>query len=190
MSLLDFRTLTLRIDSSTKGAVAEGFASLSQGDSVKLVLTNLPGADAASLAVYLFSDAVSPVALITPITSFAAVPDRHDSFYASADISSSALTLALAAVKPGDPLTVRLYVADDNVTWADCDIDIYRTPHLAQSSWPAPTAPFARTDTVILRSDLLAGVTPIIAMPTLTAAQREARFTALLSLLSTLAQPA
>jgi hypothetical protein len=190
MSLLDFRTLTLRVDPSTKGAVAEGFASLSQGDSVKLILTNLPGADAESLAVYLFSDAVSPVALITPVSTFAAVPDRHDSFYASADISSAALTSALAAVKPGDPLTVRLYVADDNVVWADCDLDILRSPHLSQESWPDPEAPFARTDTVILRSALLAGVTPIIAMPTLTAAQREARITALLSLLSTLSQPA
>ena len=188
MPLDDFRTLTLRANGD-KSAVAEGFASLSQGDSVKLVLTNLPGADLASLTVYIFAKASPLVALITPATSFAAVPGRHDSFYASADISSSALTEALVALEPGDQLAARLYVADDNVGWADCDIGIYPAPHLAQVSWPAPEAPFARADAIILRADLLAGITPIIAMPTLSPAQREARLNALLDLLSTLSQP-
>lgn len=186
MSAEDFRTLTLRVDPSTKGAVAEGFVPLSQGDSVKLILTSLPGADLSTLAFYIFSKATTPVALITPATAFAVVPGRHDSFYTSADISSSALTSALVALEPGEPLTVRLYVADTNVVWADCDIDIYRAPHLSQESWPDPESPFAREEDVILKTDLAAGLAPIIVMPTLTAAQREARFNALLELLDTL----
>jgi len=186
MSLEDFRTLTLRVDPSVKGAVAEGFASLSAGDSLKVVLTNLPGADVSSLGLYVFSKAVPAVALMTQASSFAAVPGRHDSFYASADISSAALTSAMAALEPGDPLTVRLYVADSDFVWADCDIDVYPSPHLSQSSWPDPESPFVRESEVVLKSDLAAGLAPIVEMPTLTAAQREARFNALLQLLITL----
>jgi len=189
MAQIDFRTLILRVDASIKSAVADGFQTLSAGDSVKVVLTNLPGATVGSLELFLFSKASPAVALVTPATSFAAVPGRHDSFYATLDLASAALTSAMSALEPGEPLVARLYVADANVVWADTDISIYPSPHLDQSSWPDPEAPFAREDDVILKADLLAGVTPIVAMPTLTAAQREARFEALLQLLSSLSAP-
>lgn len=189
MPLADFRTLTLRISPTTKSATAEGFSVLSQGDSIKLVLTNLPGADVSSLSFYLFTKATPPEALISPATSFAEVPDSSNSFYASADISSATLTTALASVLPGNALVARLYVADSNAVWADCDIAIQPSPHLSAESWPVPEAPFAETPQVILRSDLLTGLAPISIMPTLSAAQREARFEALLSMLTSLATP-
>ena len=189
MSLEDFRTVIFRVDASIKGAVADGFQTLSAGDSVKVVLTNLPGATVGSLELFLFSKASPAVALVTPATSFAAVPGRHDSFYATLDLASTALTSAMSGLEPGEPLVVRLYVADANVVWADTDVSIYPSPHLDQSSWPDPEAPFVREDDVILKADLLEGLAPILVMPTLTAAQREARFEALLQLLNDLTTP-
>jgi hypothetical protein len=196
-----YRTLVLRVCTATKSATLEGFQTLSQGDSLKLVLSEIPGADLDSLKAYLFSKgtrpvppattpaATSPAALVTPATGFQVDPDTGTRLYATWDISSATLTTALQDLLAGEALTARLYVADDNAVWVDCDIGVLPAPHLAQVSWPDPEAPFARTDDIVLRADLLAGVTPIIAMPTLTASQREARLVALLTLLSTLAQP-
>lgn len=183
----DFRIVTLRA-AGNKAAALEGFTNLSQGDSVKVVVRNLPGADLATLRFYLFTKADPAVALIAPVTGFELVPGTSDAFYSSADIRSGALATALGAVEPGSALTVRAYVADTYMVWVDCDIDILPTPHLSETSWPGIEAPFATEDEVILKADLLAGITPILSMPTLTAANREARMNALLALLNDLAQ--
>jgi hypothetical protein len=60
-----FRTLVLRINTATKSTVPEGFQTISQGDSLKLVLSELPGADLTSLKAYLFSKGTRPVAPAT-----------------------------------------------------------------------------------------------------------------------------
>jgi hypothetical protein len=71
--------------------------------------------------------------------------------------------------------------------WLDVAAPLAPAPYLDQDAWPEPESPYAQTAAVILKADLLAGITPILAMPTLTAAQREARMQALLELLETLA---
>lgn len=183
----DFRIVTLRA-AGNKAAALEGFTNLSQGDSVKVVVRNLPGADRTSLRFYLFSKADPSVALISPATGFQLVPGTSDSFYATASIASDNLATALDTVEPGSALTVRAYVADSYMVWVDCDLDVLPSPHTAETSWPAVTPPFAAEADVVLKADLLAGVTPILTMPTLTAADREARMNALLTLLNDLAQ--
>ena len=186
MALDDFRMITLRA-TGNKAAALEGFTDLSQGDSVKIVVRNLPGADVSTLKFYLFSKAAPAVALITPATGFAAVSGFADAFYATADISSAALASALDDLELGDPLIVRAYVADTNFVWIDSDLEILPSPHVGAGPWPEPVSPFAMEDEVILKADLLAGITPILAMSTLTPAEREARMNALLNLLNSLA---
>ena len=177
-----YRRFTIRV-CPDKTAVMECPRALSLGDQVSILLTDVPGADSSTLMFCLFSKAVSPVALISAVTGFTAVAGTASSFFAAATISSAALVSLLEDQEPGNPVTVRAYVADSKYVWVDSDLDILPAPHLAEESWPEAESPFPHEDEVVLKAALADGIAVIKLMPATSDGEREARFVALLDLL-------
>ena len=179
-------TVKIRVNPQDKTAVYDGVTRLSFGDILTVAISGALGADLSSLGLYIFSKDTSS-ALVAPVTAFER-STSSGSFQSTANltVATATLTSEISELAPGEPLVARLYVADSNRVFADCDIDILPSPHTSASSWPEAQAPFVTEDQVILKSDLAEGLAPILVMPTANAAQREARMEALLSLLSDL----
>jgi len=183
----DFRTVRIAVNTD-KSAAMDPPVPWHAGESLKLVVSGLPASADPDTLLLSLHDTTTPFgALLTPPAAWYAVPEVPGSYYASLDLATDEISDYLADTTPGDAKYARLYLADAEGVWLDVAVPLAPAPYLDQSAWPEPVSPYAQTAAVILKADLLAGITPILAMPTLTAAQREARLQALLNLLETLA---
>ena len=178
-----FRVTTFRA-TPFKTAIIDGHYPWHVGDSVILTVSNIPGAEVSSLhaAVY----ARDKACLTSPATGWREDPENPGTFYSALDLGSSALDSALEDTPSGEPFSARLYISDANTTWVDMSIRVLPSPHRAPG-WPDPADPYPKASEVVLKADLRTGLAPILGMPTLNAAQREARLQALLDLLNAIA---
>lgn len=178
----DFRTLRIRVNPD-KSAVLEPPFRVNAGESLKVIVSGAAGADVGTLLLSLHAKESPYTALVTPPAAWYAVPAEPGAFYASLDMATDAVDTLLADTGPGDEVVVRLYVADSGNVWADCDLPLTPAPYRDADTWPAPQPAFLTAASGVTKESLAAGVAAVKALPTLTAAQREARVQALLDLL-------
>lgn len=174
----EFKTVTFRLDRSSRAASCDFAERLHYGDDLKLVFTGVSGIDQPSAEVALFPQTIATTTSLGSggtAGSFSFVEGRTDAIYCTLSLLTVPLKALVDAVTPGTPVTVRLYLADSEKTWLDTDIDIYPSPIKATYS------PATAGDRYVTLGDLDAVVAAVQAMPTLTAADREARFNALLT---------
>lgn len=178
----DFRTLHIRANPD-KSAILEPTFHLNAGESLKVVLSGAEGVDPSTLVLSLHGKEAPFPALVTPPSVWYPTPGNPGSYYASVDLSTSAVTSLLSGVIPGGEVLIRLYVADGSNVYVDCDVPLSPAPYRSAGTWPAPTSPFATENQVVLRSALHGALQEILAMPTLSAANREARLQSLIAAL-------
>ena len=174
----DFKTLTLRLDVSTRTASAEGPSVLHYGDSLKVVVSGIYGASKDALTLGFLSP--TGAFYSTGGTSFSWVPGCLDAAYVTVSLDSAPLATAMASVEPGTPVPCRIFLVESGaVTWLDMAAEILPSPLLTVN-------PVDPQDPFVPRSALIGLAASVSSMPTLTAAQREARMQALLSGLAAL----
>lgn len=172
----DFKTITFRVDLESRTASLEGPRVLHYGDSLKLVFTGLYGCRKDSLTAGFISP--SEEAYSTGGLSFSWVPGSKDAVYTDVSLDASGLASALDGVLPGSSVPARFYLSESGaVTWVDMPFSIMPSPLLN-------IAPAEPEGTFVPRSALIGLAGAVAAMPTLTPAQREARFQYLLTGLS------
>jgi len=177
-----FKTVVMRVDKSSRSAEPEGLSSFHYGDSITLVVTEMLGCDPAHLTFGAFD--VDSNQLATVSGSFAFVPGTSDKVYASVSFATAEALAAVSDCALGEPAPVRFYLFESGgKTWMDTSVDLYPEPLVA---YTLPSPPPAAGNAYVTQADLAAAIAPVLAMPTLTAAQREARVDALLQILTTL----
>lgn len=177
-----FKTVVLRVDKATRDAVPEGIKVLHYGDSVTFVITEMMGCDPSDLVFGAFDADSVQVASLSG--SFAFVPGTNDKVYANVSFATAEALAAVSDLPLGDPATLRLYLYESGgKTWLDTSMDIFPEPVVAYSM---PNPPPVAGNAYVTQADLAAALAPVLAMPTLTAAQRESRMDALLQILTNL----
>lgn len=187
-----FKTVTFRVDPPTRTSVTDTPCVLHVGDdSLIFVFSNVYGIDPASCVAGLLDPEVPGHNLAT-FLSFAFVPGDTSSVYCRVSLATVELaasldggtvdSVTLSGVGIGEAKTLRLYLMDGTRTWLDMDVPVYREPLSSASGATASSA-------WVTKAALAAVATHIKTMPTLTAAQREARFQYLVDGLEDLISP-
>ena len=167
-----FRTLTLRADKASRTAFCEGLQNLHYGDAITLVVSGVQGCTPASLVFGIYDPDSTCISIAT--TAFAFVPGCVDKVYAQISLLTVEAAAATAALAPGVPVEVRVYLYETGgKTWLDTSASLYPNPAVSGGDGTACIA-------YVTAGDLAALATSVAAMPSLNAAQREARFNALL----------
>lgn len=175
-----FRTVTFRVDPPTRTAVTDFPCVLHAGDdSLIFVFANVYGIDPDTCAAGLFSPS-DPTQNLGAFSGFAFVPGDTSAAWCRADLTSRELGAALAPSALGECASLRLYLKDAVRTWLDTDVPVCREP-LSSADPASPASGY------ITAAQLAAAAAAVSEMPALTAAQREARFAALLAALEALA---
>jgi len=146
------RTITLRVDRSTRTAKFDELASIYYGDTLIVVVDNLAGVDPASLQLWLWKNEAGQAITdrLAYAESFALV--NGFSTRASKEIAFNSLNLsdALADAPLGTPVTCRLVLREGNMPIVDVDCDIYPNFFINADPQPDPedvTAnPYLRRD--------------------------------------------
>ena len=174
-----FKTVTLRADRTTTSAVVEGIGVLHLNDSLTVVVTNVLGCDPASLLFGIFSAADAPLHEGCPVWQF--VPGCVDKVYATVSLASAEATALAATLEAGESVDVYLNLAESGGrTWVDIALPFRESPAVSGGSGEAATQ-------YLPRAALASVASEVAAMPTLTAAQREARFAKLIQRLAEIA---
>ena len=179
-----FKTLTFRVDPPTRTAVTDVPCVLHVGDdSLIFVFANVYGIDPATCVAGLFDPADSGQNLGV-FSTFAFVPGDTSAVYCRVGLNTDELATAaaVAAADMGEAAALRLYLMDGTKTWLDTDVPVYREPLSSASGATASSA-------WVTKASLAAIAAAVNMMPTLTAAQREARFQYLVTALAALATP-
>ena len=176
-----FKTLTLRACRGSRAAVCEGLRDLHFGDSLTVVVTGVAGCVPAALVFGVYgpdSELLSAVGA----GGWAFVPGSTDAVYASVSVDADPAAVNLAnTLAPGVPVEVRLYLYETGGrTWIDSAIDFYPNPAVAGGTAGA-------ANSFVTRAQLAALADSVLAMPALTAYQKEQRFLTLLNGLAALA---
>lgn len=201
--MAEFKVLKLLCDGDSRSATVDGITELYFGDSIKMYLKGLPNADINTLRVDLFSR-TSPAGLLAQTLpgNFSLVPDKPYDFYCTLSLLTASIDTLFEAQIPGEAYQTRLIVSDTNGTWADVEFPLFHNPALSAASLPPlvdnPFITAAAVNSLLNKyllatksldkAALSAGVTEVQNLPTLTPAQREARFNALLVLLASLSE--
>lgn len=173
-----FKEATFRIDAGSRSATLDSADTFHYGDSLVLTFAGVPDIDLATATLGIFAKTAGNYTAAVTV----AAGDMHyvsgttDSVYCLASLLTSAVKTAVDAMIPGTPATFRLYLRDSGATFLDQDIEIYPSP-LTNASPATPG------DVYVTAAQIKAVTDAVALMPTLTAAQREARFAALLTLL-------
>ena len=200
MGVDDFKQLKLIASTNARSATVDGIVDLYYGDSIKLYVKNLPKADVDTLRADLYSkpNAAGILAQCLP-ESFAAVAGKPHDFYATLTLFTDEIKDYLEDAEAGEPLLTQLVISDTNGVWVDITLDLYPNPQLdGEIPPPIVSDPYIResdlesalsdyllTEDSIDKADLNTDLLAVQALPTLTAAEREARFNALLTALIT-----
>ena len=174
-----FKEVTFRIDAGARTATLDASDVVHYGDSLVLTFVGVPGINIASASLGIF---VKTAGNYTAAVTVAAgdmhfSPGSVDTVYCLASLLTTEVKAAVDAQLPGVPATLRLYLRDSEATFLDQDIDVYPSPLVSAS----PATPGDLYITAAAVKAIIDGVGGVAAMPTLTAAQREARFVALLT---------
>ena len=196
----EFKVLKLLCKPNARSATVDGIVDLYYKDSIKLYLKNLPLADVDTLRADLYSkpDVAGILAQVLP-TNFSQVTGKPHDFYATLSLFTDELKAYLTDAEAGEPLEAQLQVSATNGTWVDRTLEIYPNPaameeippptvtdpYLKESDLTAALADYLLIDDSIDKASLNAALDAVNVMSTLTAAEREARFNALLSALIT-----
>ena len=105
------------------------------------------------------------------------MPGNCDAAYVTLNLRTDGMKDLTEASVAGTPVQVRLYVVDSVKTWLDQEVDVYPNPLLAGSATATPGDRFVTVGELHDIAETLA------AMPTLNAADREARFNRLITML-------
>lgn len=171
--------MTLRANRSDASVVAEGLSVLHLGDSLSLVVTNVLGCTPANLLFGIY--AADGTALHVGSPTWAFVPGSIDRVYASVSLASSAAETLAATLAAGESVDVFMNLAESGGrTWVDAAFPFRNAPAVNDTQGQASSA-------FVAKATLAAIADEVTAMPTLTAAQREARFALLLTRLAALA---
>ena len=171
--------MTLRVNRADGSAVVEGLSVLHLGDSLVIVVTNVMGCAPASLLFGIYDADGTALHVGTPSWTF--VPGSVDRVYAAVSLASSAAETLAAALSAGESVDVFLNLAEGGGrTWLDIALPFRNSPAVNDTQGGASVA-------FVSKAALAAIADEIIPMPTLTAAQREARFALLLTRLAALA---
>ena len=162
-----FNTVTIRPDPAFPGSLSEGPAAFHFMDSVTLVVCGVSVADPSQLLFAAEDASGNEVARLLAGTSWAAVPGRAGSVYASVAFDLQAAKDLSDAGTPGRPSPIRLYLRDPSGrTVLDASADFFPCPFpVGGTQNPAGTA--------VLKAALAAAVSAVRAMPSLNAAMRE-----------------
>lgn len=176
----DFKTLILRIDRGGRTAVSDFGEVLHYGDGLKVILKGVRGLDLPSAEVSMVAPVDGAYTVLTTggePGNVNQVPGDCDAAYVTLNLRTDGMKDLTEAVDAGTPVTVRLYLVDAVKTWVDQEIEVYPSPLLAGSATATPGDRFVTVGEMHDIAEALA------AMPTLNAADREARFNRLIAML-------
>ena len=194
----DFKIIKLLCTGDSRSATVDGVSELYFADSIKLYLKDLPDLDIASARVDLYT-VTAPAGHIaeTLPSGFSGVVDKPYDFYCTLDLNTPETEDLMDPLAPGDPVPTRLIVSDTNGVWADVEFNLYANPAASSSGQPpivgdpfvtesalaTALTPYLLTTDSIDKSSLNIDLTAVQSLPTLSPADREVRFNALLTVL-------
>ena len=170
-----FKEVNFRVDSGSRTATLDASDTVHYGDSLTLRFYGVGGIDldTATLGVFAKTAGNYTAAVTVPPGDIHFSPGTVDTVYCLASLLTAGVKEAVDAVPHGSPATLRIYLRDSEATFLDQDLEIYPSPLTSAS----PASP---EDVFVTAAQLKAVTDAVAAMPTLTAAQREARFQALI----------
>lgn len=173
-----FKNVTFRIDEGSRSATLDSGDTVHYGDSLVMKFCGVAGIDPDTATLGLFAKTAGNYSAAVSVAAGNILfsPGTTDTVYCLVSLLTSEVKKAVDAVLPGSPAVFRIYLRDAEATFLDQDIEVYPSPLVSAS----PSAP---GDVYVTAAQIKAVTDSVAAMPTLTAAQREARFAALLTLL-------
>lgn len=174
-----FKTLVLRCERGSCGAVPENLLVLHYGDSLNVVVTGVRGCDPDDLVFNVVSADGAQLAEVGA-AGWEFVPGRTDAVYATVSLAGGAAEALAQTLDPGQPDDVHIYLFETGGrTWIDTSMPFYPNP--------AVTGGSAGTQALyVTRASVAALARTFLAAPSDTAYAREQRIVAFMNSLSAL----